>query len=191
MKSLKITAIALFALFTFSACNNDDDNSSHNQQHEEEVITTVTYTLTNASNSNDVVTLTFKDLDGDGPNVGTTTVSGNLKANTTYNGAIKLLNETKNPAEDITAEVQSEGKEHELFYTTTVGGVTINKTDNDTDGNPLGLVTKLITTNGGTGSLTIVLKHEPTKPNNGTAAGAGGSTDVQVTFSNVTVVNPV
>ena len=190
MKSLKITTIALLALFTFSACNNDDDHSSHNHQNEEEVITTVTYTLTNAANSNDVVTLTFKDLDGDGPNVGTTTVSGNLKANTTYNGAIKFLNETENPAEDITTEVQAEGKEHEIFYTTTVGGVTINKTDNDTDGNPLGLVTKFITTNGGTGSLTIVLKHEPTKPNNGTASGAGGSTDAQVTF-NVTVVNPV
>ena len=34
----------------------------------------------------------------------------------------------------------------------------------------------------GTGTVTIVLKHEPTKPNNGTAAGAGGSIDVEVTF---------
>lgn len=32
------------------------------------------------------------------------------------------------------------------------------------------------------GNLTVTLRHEPTKPNDGTLNGAGGETDVQVAF---------
>jgi hypothetical protein len=61
-------------------------------------------------------------------------------------------------------------------------GLTITKTDVDSGNNPLGLSTTVDTGSAGTGSLTIVLKHEPKKPNNGTVADAGGQTDVEVTF---------
>jgi hypothetical protein len=45
------------------------------------VITTVTTTLTAGSQT---VTMTSRDLDGDGPNVPVVTVSGDLLVNTTY-----------------------------------------------------------------------------------------------------------
>lgn len=176
IKITKLLAILFISAFTFTACSNNDDNHD-DHDHDEELITTVTYTLTNG---NDVVTLTYQDLDGEGGNDGTYTVSGPLTANTTYTGEIELLNETESPAENITDEIKIEADEHEFFYTNTAG-LTITKTD--TDGtNPLGVETSVVSGGASTGSLTVVLKHEPTKPNDGTAASAGGSTDVEITF---------
>lgn len=178
MKTIKLLALFFVSSLVFVSCSSDDDNDDHD--HEEELITTVTYTLTNG---NDVITLEFEDLDGEGGADGTTTVSGNLSANTTYTGSIKLLNATENPAENITEEVEEEGDEHEFFYSSTISDITITKEDEDEDGNPIGIETTLTTGEAGTGTLTIILKHEPTKPNDGTSTDAGGSTDVSVTFS--------
>jgi hypothetical protein len=180
-KTIKLLAILFIATLTFSSCS-DDDHDDEDHDHEEELITTVNYTLTNG---NDVITLTFQDLDGEGGEDGTYTVSGSLSANTTYTGVIELLNETEDPAEDITEEVEEEGEEHEFFYSSTTG-LEFSKDDTDVNGDPIGIETTLYTHDAGTGTLTIVLKHEPTKPNDGTAANAGGSTDVEVSF-NVTV----
>ncbi|WP_435415189.1 type 1 periplasmic binding fold superfamily protein [Polaribacter aestuariivivens] len=178
MKTIKLLALFITTSLVFSACSDDHDD--HDHDHEEELITTITYTLTSG---NDVVTLSFKDLDGFGGNAGVATVSGPLQANTTYTGSLKLENETESPTEDVTAEVKEEDDEHELFYTTNVAGVTIVKTDVDGNNNPLGLETTFTTGSIGTGSLTITLKHEPTKPNDGTLSGAGGVSEAQATFS--------
>jgi hypothetical protein len=67
-----------------------------------------------------------------------------------------------------------------------VSGLSIIKTDTDGNGNPLGVETSLTTFGAGSGTLTIVLKHEPTKPNDGLSSSAGGSTDVEITF-NITI----
>ena len=184
IKTIKLLAILFISALTFTACSSDDDHDDDDHGHDEELITTVTYKLTNGS---DIVTLTFQDLDGEGGSDGTFDVSGPLTANTTYTGVIKLENETESPAENITEEVETEGDEHEFFYSSSDSGITITKTDVDENGNPLGINTTLQTGNAGTGSITIILKHEPTKPNNGTSTNAGGSTDVEVTFNNVTV----
>jgi len=128
------------------------------------------------------VTLTFTDLDGEGGMDGIYDVSGPLTANARYTGDMRLLNATESPAENITEEVEDEGDEHEFFYLNTAG-LTITKTDVDDDGNPVGLKTLVTTGDAATGTITAILKHEPTKPNDGTTADAGGSTDVEVSFS--------
>lgn len=179
MKTIKLLAILFIAGLTFTACS-DDDHDHDDHDHEEEVITTATYTLTNGS---DVVTLKYQDSDGEGGNPGTYTVSGPLTANSIYTGVIKLENETETPADDVTVEVKNEADEHEFFYTSSISNVTITKTDNDGNGNPLGITTKVITGTAGSGNLTVVLKHEPKKPNDGTVSDAGGSTDLEVSFS--------
>lgn len=180
MKTIKLLAILFIATSVFTACS-DDDHVHGGDDHEGEVITTVIYTLTNTTNSADTVVFTYTDLDGEGGADGTSVTVGNLKANATYTGSIQLLNATENPADDITKEVKEESNEHEFFYTNTAG-LTITKTDKDKNNNPLGVDTTVAAGAAGNGTLTVVLKHEPTKPNDGTAAGAGGSTDVEVTF---------
>ena len=186
MKNSKILALALLTVFTFSSCNNDDPEVVN----EEEVITTVTTTLTAGSS---VITLTSRDLDGDGPNAPVVTASGDLKINTTYNGTTTFLNEAVTPADDITAEVKEEGEDHQLFYQAPTAVGTFTYGDTDKNGKPIGLTFTLKTgATATTGNITVVLRHLPAKSASGVATGditnAGGATDASVTFP-VKVVN--
>jgi len=183
MKHLKLTSFALL-VFTLFSCSNDDNPAPVN---EEEVITTIKVTLVNGGNT---ITLQSQDLDGDGPNAPVVTVSGDLAASTTYLGSVKFLNELENPAENITAEVEEEGVDHQIFYQLTNSLGTITYDDVDDNGNPIGLEFTLVTGSAGSGILTLTLRHEPNKEASGVSDGditnAGGSTDAQVTF-NVTI----
>lgn len=189
MKKLKLT---LFAAIVFlSACSDDD--SVPPIVNEEEVITTITATFTPAGGG-DVVTLTSRDLDGDGPASPVVTVSGPFITNKTYNGAVTFLNELQNPAGNITEEIEEEGNAHQIFFLQ--GGTlgTFTYTDVDINGNPVGLqFTYSAPATPATANLSIVLRHNPDKLAAGVANGiitnAGGTTDAQVTFP-VAVVAP-
>lgn len=174
-----VIALLSLGLVTLS-CSSDDDNPE--AVDEEEVITTMTITLTDGG---DTVTLQTRDLDGDGPDEPVIT-TGTLAANTTYAGAIVLLNETETPAENITLEVAEEDDEHQFFFNASGAVNTVDYADMDGDGNPLGLSFTLTTGDAGSGVLQITLRHEPKKPNDGTLADAGGETDIAQSF-NVTV----
>lgn len=172
-------AYLVMGSLVLSACSNDDDNPL--PVNEVEVITTVTVTLT-PEGGGTAVTLQSRDLDGDGPTPPVIEVSGSLAGNTTYSGSIVLLNETVSPAEDITEEVAEEDEEHQFFFAFTgpISGVTY--ADEDGNGNPLGLAFTLTTLTAGPATLTITLRHEPKKPNDGSLADAGGETDVTQRF---------
>lgn len=181
MKNLKSLSILLFASLLFVACSNDDENPE--PVNEEEVITTMTVTLL-PNGGGTPVTLQTRDLDGDGPNAPTVTVSGNLTAGATYNGSIVLLNETEDPAENVTEEVQEEAEEHQFFYSVAGGlNATTEYANFDGDGNPLGTEFILSTGDASNGSMTFTLRHEPKKPNDGSLGDAGGETDIQATFN--------
>ncbi|EDP70664.1 hypothetical protein FBALC1_07893 [Flavobacteriales bacterium ALC-1] len=165
-----------------TSCSSDDDNPD--PINDEEVITTMTLTLTPAGGGTPIVFVS-RDADGDGPNAPAITDGFSLSASTQYTGIIKFENELESPAENITLEVIEEGDEHQVFYSFTgTSGSTQTYNDMDDDGNPLGVD---ITLNSGTAStgntITVVLKHEPTKPNDGTVANAGGETDIEATFT--------
>lgn len=180
MKTAKYFATAIFATMLFASCSSDDDTPEI--VNEEEVITTVTVTLTNSEDADDVRTLQMRDLDGDGTDVAVYTVD-NLTANTTYTGSIVLLNETVDPAEDVTEEVEEENTDHQFFYTPSTGlNVTTEYANYDDDGNPLGTEFTLTTGEASTGTLTFTLIHQPTKPNTG-LSDANGETDAEATFS--------
>ncbi|MBW1298905.1 type 1 periplasmic binding fold superfamily protein [Aquimarina litoralis] len=179
-----LSMLAIAGLFAYS-CSDDDDNPT--VVNEEEVITTMTVTLTAGT---DVVTLTSRDLDGpDGPNAPVITVSGPLTANTTYTGEVSLLNETETPAENVNEEIEEEADEHQFFYdVASTLNATTAYTDTEADyppnmgTNPVGITFSLVTTDASTGSLTVTLRHEPKKPNDGTLADAGGDTDIAQSF---------
>ncbi len=180
MKNFKITTLALTVLVLFSSCDNEDEVVPVN---EEELITTVRVTLIGGGQT---VTLTSTDLDGDGPSAPTVVVSGNLTASTTYSGSVEFLNELENPAEDITAEVEEEGVDHQVFYQLAAGLGTITYSDLDANGNPIGLDFSYATGNAGLGNLTVTLRHLPNKSAAGVSTGiitnAGGATDAEVVF---------
>jgi len=176
MKFLKYALLA--STLIFASCSDDDDNTPE-PVNEEEVITTLTVTLDSGS---DTVVMQYQDLDGDGPDAATVTVSGSLSANTTYDGSIILLNETESPAENVTEEIEEEDLDHQFFYTVGSGlDVAAEYGDADSEGNPLGLSFILNTGVASSGGLTFTLRHEPNKPNTG-LENAGGETDIEVTF---------
>lgn len=152
--------------------------------YEGEVITTLSYTLT-PTDSGEVAVFTFQDLDGDGGNPPVIS-SEPLLANTTYTASLILLNEVVSPTEDITEEILEGAAEHQFFFQTTVGGLSISYADSDQNGHPLGLQTELTTQASGTGTLTVILRHEPDKTAEGVVDGnpanAGGETDIEVIF---------
>ncbi len=180
MKKIKLSSLFVLSLIVLSACSSDD---TPDPVLEEEVITTMTITLSPNGGGTDI-TLKSQDLDGDGPNAPVLTVSGDLAAGVTYNGSIELLNETENPAEDITEEVEELSDEHQFFYTITGGlDVTTAYTNFDGNSNPLGTEFTLTTGAASSGTLTFTLRHEPKKPNDGSLADAAGETDIDATFN--------
>jgi len=176
MKKQILLLPILMLVFMFTSCTDDSD-----PVNEEEVITTMTVTLTPDNGGNDVV-LQSRDLDGDGPEDPMITVSGDLTAGTTYSGSIVLLNETEDPAENITEEIEEEDEEHQFFFIAGSGlDVTTSYNDQDENNNPVGLSFTLNAGLASNGDFTVTLRHDPNKPNNG-IIDAGGETDIETTF---------
>ena len=166
--------------FFFIGCDPDDPEPPT----EVELITTLSYTLT-PMNGGTTVVLSFFDEDGDGGDSPIIT-EGLLDANTTYSGSIRLLNELDTPVENITEEVAEEDEDHQFFFSSTISDLAIAYDDVDEDGNPLGINSTLTTGAAGSGSITIILRHEPDKFADGVQDGnitnAGGETDIEVTI---------
>jgi hypothetical protein len=151
---------------------------------ENEFLTTVKLQLVNAA-TNDTVIAIWKDLTPEDTNPADTSLAVlNLKKNSTYQATILLLDETQNPAEDITEEIKERANYHQLFYfpSSSLGGnLVVNVTDTDTNSPPLplGVTSNFITSNVANGKINVVLRHQP-NVKNGTFA--PGSTDVDVNF---------
>ncbi|WP_431123622.1 type 1 periplasmic binding fold superfamily protein [Flagellimonas flava] len=193
MKTIKFLSMAILAGSFLASCSSDDN--SPEEINEEETITTMTVTLT-PDGGGTAIELQSRDLDGDGPNAPEITISGNLAENTTYNGSVVLLNETETPAEEVNEEIEGEAAEHQFFYVVAGGlNATMEYADEESDyvsdetgtnfttNNPVGITFTLTTTDASSGTLTVTLRHEPKKPNDGTLADAGGETDITQTFN--------
>lgn len=181
MKNLKLMAFFALSSIALTSCSNDDDAPVI----ENEIITTVTATFTPAGGGT-AITLTSRDLDGDGPDAPVVTASGTFTAGASYTGAVTFLNETVSPAEDITAEIHELNTEHQIFFQQSGLG-TIAYADTDDNGRPVGLsFTYQASATPVTGNLTLTLRHLPNKSATGVAGGditnAGGSTDAEVTY---------
>lgn len=180
---LKLKWALMAMLFVLLASCDKDDPEPVN---EEEVITTVRLTFTPARGGSAIVA-TFQDFDGAGGNSPIVT-NPILSANTSYSVSVQFLNETQNPSEDITAEVADEAVDHQVFFEVGSGlNFTYSYDDEDGNGNPIGLNGTVQTGTASSGSLAIVLVHQPNKSASGVAQGdptnAGGEEDVRVTFT--------
>lgn len=174
----------------FVGCSDDNDEVPP-PINQEEVITTLNVTLT--PDTGDVVTFKSYDEDGDGPSAPKITVSSPLKAKTTYDGEVQLLNETVDPAESTTDEIRKEADEHQFFYAEG-GAIDATLAYADTEAsypplkgsNPVGIKFTLKTGAASSGTMSVTLIHEPKKNADGVSGGditnAGGETDFTATF---------
>lgn len=184
MKTPRSIILSILVSTLLFACKKDKEQAPV-LPNEEELITTLSYTLTPVGGGAPVV-FSFKDIDGDGGNT-PVVIEGILVPNTDYTGSLTLLNESEDPTDDITIEVEQEGVDHQLFYQPQGSlNLDISYSDSDSNGKPIGLLTLVSTGSTSSGSLIITLRHEPNKNAPGVSSGditdAGGETDIEVTF---------
>ena len=95
-----------------------------------------------------------------------------LQYGRTYRVDLEVFNELEIPVEDITPEIQDEMDEHQVFFTgnavegpstTTNPDAIIQQLYDDVDnyGYPIGLESTIVSTNTGSGVLSIQLRHLP------------------------------
>lgn len=192
-KNYIISTVALFTLALLAACESEEPV----REDAPEMITQVTLTFTPPSGPSVVVTATDPDGEGvqniepDGPIM--------LDAGVDYTLSLQLFNalvETGADGYDIGAEVEEEGHEHMFFFgwTGTVfvdpagdGNLedrseSVNYLDEDINGFPVGLSTQWRTSeSAASGTLRIVLKHQPDLKSS-TSTADDGESDLDVEF---------
>jgi hypothetical protein len=184
MKSNKHQFLLLFVIASLSlfitSCEKDPKPIDE-PTNEGELITTVKIELTDSATGTLFRTFYFKDLDGEGGNAPSQFDTIKVNGNSTYLCKIFLLDESKNPAEDITEEIKEEADEHLFVFESSNQKIKVNITDKDKKNLPLGLESKWKTLNDLDGKLKITLKHQPNGIKNGSAL--LGETDVEVNFN--------
>ena len=186
-KTILKTAIIALSLASLASCKKDDDDVANPvNPNESEVITTVKVIVSPVSSPTTISEFLFRDIDGDGGNAPTIDTI-RLNANTDYNVQLLVLDETKNPVDTTSIEIEEEKNAHQFFYTK-IGtyNLTTSYLDFDDNGVPLGLNMEFNTTTGftiKTNKLQIVLKHQPAlKPTTGNGNESLGETDVEINF---------
>ena len=176
-----ITLVSLTAIvgMTLTQISCNKKTTTPPNPNEEELITTFRLTLTDSAGVQPSVTIQYKDLDGDGGNNPSVWDSIRLKSNTTYNAQILLLNETVSPADTISNEVLEEGKDHLFCFTPTSVNTSIKRTDLDVNNLEIGLQSKWKTGAISTGTVQIVLRHQPDTK---TGSCDPGASDLDLTF---------
>jgi hypothetical protein len=180
----------LFAVVLLSmavvGCKKEEEPEPPTQPptNESELITTLVLTFNDPETSENFV-MRFSDPDGDGGTAPVIT-SDPLPTGRAYALSISVLDESGSSPVDLTSQIQSEAEEHQFFFAVQGANLSVSYSDQDANGKPLGLVNLAISGASSTGSLTVVLRHQPDKNAAGVSDGditnAGGDTDIEVVF---------
>lgn len=185
------SSLLVVLLISIGGCDDDDPK----KENTPEVITRVELTFTPMDGEPLVFTAT--DPDGDGPQDLVVDGPIDLDPISEYMLTIRFLNtllDENDDGYDVTPEIRDAAVEHMIYFGWTnnifsspsgdgnidLRADAVDYRDTDEDGYPLGLETAW-TTNGGTGTFRIVLKHQPALKNNVSGVETG-ETDVDVTF---------
>lgn len=182
-KSFIILLATTGVLLAWSSCKKSEQNVQA-PVPDNEVITTVQLSAVNTTDPTDTPTAKWVKLnpaDTSAPDL--THARLLLRPNATYNVQVKFLDETKSPADDITAEVKDRANYHLVCFSPASGlNLQISAADSDTHTPPLpvGLSNVFRTTTISTGNLNVELHHQPTLK---TGDCSLGSIDADVNFT--------
>lgn len=175
--------IPAFAFLVFGCKDNDPQ-----KEDVPELITKVTLTFVPTSGSPVIVTAT--DPDGDGIQNIKQDGAIKLQQNTNYTLSIQLINGLADPSSDeynVTNEVESEGVEHQFYFSWTNDAFANTSVDyslsKDANGLPLGLTTLWKSADKTVDAATfhVTLKHQPGLKSS-TSTINDGETDLDITF---------
>jgi hypothetical protein len=174
-----LSAAALMLAFSCKKNKIDDPIDQPIDDHEEELITTMKLIFSDSAGVLPDRTFQFQDLDGPGGNNPTMFDTLFLEDSTVYNVQVEILNESVNPAENLTSEILTEADEHLFCFTPmNLSGLSIVRTDSDGT-YQIGLQSKWRTIQTENGKVKIVLKHQPGVKNGSCDP---GDTDIELYF---------
>lgn len=176
-----IVSAALLSSVLITSCSKDDE-----EVNDEELITTLALSFSPVGGGA-TSTYQFRDIDGPGGNAPTIDEIV-LAPGTVYNLAVRVLNESVSPAEDITLEVITEATSHRFYHIpSAASNITVGNLNIDANGITLGVNGQVTTTTASTGTYRVVLRHyDGTPPNKAEADPVDSpksSSDIDVTFS--------
>lgn len=159
----KTLLLLMASAFLLSSCSDDPASVDTEGPGEVELITQISVELDelDAQGNPTGRTVIAQWTDGDGPGGDAPTIGTiALEAGNSYSGSIDLLNTTEDPPESITEEVTEEAEDHQFFYSFGGSGITIERTDTDSNGFLLGLSFDVtVSADASDGSLRIQLLH--------------------------------
>lgn len=167
---------AVLIISTIFSCDKDEDPVGN----EEELITTLRLTI-RETGSGVIKVFEFKDTDGPGGNSPVKFDNIVLNANRNHTCTIEVLNESINPAENITTEVVAEAVDHQFYFEPVTAKIIVDISDKDSNGLPLGVSSTWNTGSAGNGTIKITLKHKPGVKASGDPV-TKGETDIEVNF---------
>lgn len=178
-KQIKLYALFLAVLVAISSTLNSCKPDDNDHDHEHDAVTKVQLSFVDSATNNAAGTFTWDDPDGIGGNNPTQIDTIQLTANKTYRVSAMLYSKHEDHEDNLTAEILEEKNDHLFVYKNISGNVTVQITDKDDNNLLIGLETKWATGGSSSGSVNIVLRHQP-GVKDGTET--PGDTDVDIVF---------
>lgn len=172
-----LVALLAFSPFLLFSCSESSTDSHDDDDHD--FITTIKMVVKD-SVTEELSTYVWEDIDGPGGAAPNRIDTIRLKSGHAYTAELTVLNNSINPADDLTTEIVEDADEHQFFYTTDLP-LTILYLDKDKNNKPLGQKIKINTGTVGGGPLTIELSHydDPADKN---GIDPSDETDISVDF---------
>jgi hypothetical protein len=175
MKQLKVGII--YAVFMMLMVGCSKDVSKPNDENEHEAINKIE--LVFAETSGATTSFIMEDPDGDGGNPPSRIDTIKLNNNKQYTVTVKIYNISSGVVKDVSATVLMQATSHEFYFIPSGVSVTVQKTDKDKSGYPIGFLSSWQTAGAGTGSILFKLMHKTALkgPNDGPNV---GHSDIQL-----------
>ena len=196
-KHIFLLPILILAL-VFTGCSDDDDPTP-DPVNEQEVITRVTLTMTNLETDEVLATYSWNDPEYGGNGY---EYEGLTELPPVPTGCeVNAYNTTLDPSDPeylVTTEILEEGADHQFFFSTDPEGLVFDFNilsmgpwaSVDINGDKIGQkchIMPYMESAGMSGTLTVLLIHEPDKSAEGVSSGdptnAGGETDFELTWN--------
>ena len=175
MKQIKLGAICAAFIILLAGCSKNVSNP--NDENEHEAINKIE--LVFAETGGATTSFVIEDPDGDGGNPPSRIDTIKINSNKQYNVTVKIYNIANGVVKDVSATVLMQATSHEFYFIPSGVSVTVQKTDKDKNGYPIGFLSTWQTSSAGNGSLLFKLMHKTALkgPNDGPNV---GHSDIQL-----------
>lgn len=175
MKQIKLGIIYAVFMMLMVGCSKDVSNPNDENEHEAINKIELVFAETGGANTSFIM----EDPDGDGGNPPSRIDTIKLNSNKQYNLTVKVYNIASGVIKEVSSTILAQATSHEFYFIPSGVSVTVQKTDKDKSGYPIGFLSSWQTAGAGTGSILFKLMHKTALkgPNDGHNV---GHSDIQL-----------